>query len=124
MALNFNANGAVKTSTLNVSAVKKPKQRISPGNFLERFKKQATPKEVMFFNTQLALMLEIGTPLTVALKSVAEEVQNPSFQSAILEMAGKIEAGRQLSEAMKGHPKIFSEFGFLWVFITAGRFSK
>ena len=106
MALNFNTNGAASTAALSSSRVKKPQQRISSGNFLERFKKQATAKEVMFFNTQLALMLEIGTPLTVALKSVAEEVQNASFKAAISEMAGRIEAGRQLSEAMQGHPKI------------------
>jgi len=109
MALNFNTNGAASTAALSSSRVKKPQQRISSGNFLERFKKQATAKEVMFFNTQLALMLEIGTPLTVALKSVAEEVQNASFKAAISEMAGRIEAGRQLSEAMQGHPKIFNK---------------
>jgi len=109
MALNFNTNGAVNTATLNVSGAKKSLKGISAGNILERFKKQASAKEVMFFNTQLALMLEIGTPLTMALKSVAEEVQNPSFRSAIQTMAGRIEAGRQLSEAMQDHPKIFNQ---------------
>ncbi len=109
MALNFNTNGAVNTAALNGSKIKKPKIGFTQGDLLERFKKHATAKEVMFFNTQLALMLEIGTPLTVALKSVAEEVQNPMFRAAILDMAGRIEAGRQLSEAMQGHPKIFNQ---------------
>ena len=80
MALNFNTTGAASAATRSRSGSKKTKQRIAPGNFIERFSKPVTAKEVMFFNTQLALMLEIGTPLTVALNSVAEEVQNAAFR--------------------------------------------
>ncbi|MDX2447509.1 MAG: type II secretion system F family protein [Desulfobacterales bacterium] len=75
---------------------------------MDRFGKQVKPKEVMFFTSQLSLMLEIDTPLSLALKSVAAEIKNPTFKVIILEMQTRIEEGRQLSEAMGEHPKVFS----------------
>jgi type II secretory pathway component PulF len=53
-------------------------------------------------------MLEIDAPLSLALEAVAAEIQNPAFKTIILDMKQKVEEGKQLSDAMSHHPKVFS----------------
>jgi type II secretory pathway component PulF len=67
------------------------------------------PHEIMFFISQLSLMLEIETPLTTALEAIGDEIQNPAFKAVITEIHQDIKGGRQLSEAMKRHPRIFDK---------------
>lgn len=64
-------------------------------------------KEVTFFYSQLALMLEIGSSLTQALKAVGAQTTNPAFKEIIEALLKDIEEGRQISDAMRRHPKIF-----------------
>lgn len=71
------------------------------------FGKRIKPREVIFFTSQLSLMLEIGTPLTDALRAIANQTTNPAFKEVLLTMLRDIEEGRQLSDAMKRHPKVF-----------------
>ena len=85
-----------------------PKQSISTGIF-DRFIRPVKPEEVMFFTSQLSLMLEIDAPVAVALKTIANEVHSPAFKTVITAMSHDIEDGRQLSEAMKRHPRIFND---------------
>ena len=67
------------------------------------------PVEVLFFTSQLSLMLEIGTPLKAALQTIRDQTQNPSFQELIQDLLQDIEAGRQLSDALRRHPKVFNK---------------
>jgi type II secretory pathway component PulF len=53
-------------------------------------------------------MLEIETPLTVALQAIGDEIQNPAFKAVVTALNQDIEGGRQLSEAMQRHPRIFT----------------
>jgi type II secretory pathway component PulF len=53
-------------------------------------------------------MLEIGTPLSKSLWALSEQTTNQAFRDVIRSMAGDIEEGRQLSEAMRKHPRAFS----------------
>jgi type IV pilus assembly protein PilC len=77
------------------------------GIVLPRFGKPIKPREVIFFTSQLSLMLEIGTPLTNALKAIADQTANPAFKEVLLTMLRDVEEGHQLSDAMKRHPKVF-----------------
>ena len=77
-------------------------QEIIPG-----FGKRIKPREVIFFTSQLSLMLEIGTPLTNSLRAIADQTNNPAFKEILLTMLKDIEEGRQLSDAMKRHPRLF-----------------
>lgn len=80
--------------------------------------KPVNTKEIIFFYSQLSLMLEIGTPLTEALRAAANQTKNPVFCGIIKELLQNIEEGKQLSDAMKRHPKIFS--GIIVSMIKAG----
>jgi len=85
-----------------------PKPAAASG-FFSRFVKPASSTEVMFFTSQLSLMLEIGTPVTMALQTIAGEIQNEVFKAIVMDIRQDIEGGRQLSEAMKAHSRIFNE---------------
>lgn len=64
-------------------------------------------QEIIFFYSQLALMLEIGSSLTQALKAVGAQTTNKAFKEIIEALLKDIEEGRQISEAMRRHPKVF-----------------
>ncbi len=109
MAIKFTPDQIPETPTLShAQPAGQLKQPIDIG-ILGRFIKPVKPREVMFFSSQLALMLEIGTPITVALQTIAGEIQNPVFKAVITAMCRDIEEGLQLSGAMKIHPRIFND---------------
>ena len=64
--------------------------------------------ELLFFTSQLSLMIEIDTPLNLALKSLSNQTQNEYFKKVLINLLKEIEEGRQLSEAMNRHPEVFS----------------
>lgn len=72
------------------------------------FGKSIKPKEVIFFTSQLSLMLEIGTPLKDALEAIRNQTKNTDFKEVIHSMLRDVEAGQQLSDAMKRHPQVFN----------------
>jgi type II secretory pathway component PulF len=67
------------------------------------------PSEVVFFTSQLSLMLEVGTSLNAALHAIGKQTKNPAFKKIISAMHKDIEEGKQLSEAMRPHASVFSE---------------
>jgi len=71
------------------------------------FAEPVKPGELIFFTSQLSLMLEIGTPLNSALKAIGNQTENVTFKAVIQAMFLDIEEGRQLSYAMRQHPKVF-----------------
>jgi type II secretory pathway component PulF len=76
---------------------------------LRGFGRPVKPREMIFFNSQLSLMLEIGTSLNDALGALRDQIENQAFKEAIQDMLRDIEEGRQLSDAMNRHPRIFDD---------------
>jgi type II secretory pathway component PulF len=66
------------------------------------------PKEAIFFTSQLALMLEVGTPLINGLAAMEKQTKNPAFKKVIHALHRDIEEGQQLSDAMRRHPRVFN----------------
>jgi type II secretory pathway component PulF len=54
-------------------------------------------------------MLEVGTPLNLALEAVRRELSNPFFNNVLSDVTRDIEEGRQLSDALARHPKVFDK---------------
>jgi type II secretory pathway component PulF len=107
MAINTNSKGIQKAALVTPSPVaNRPKQPLGMG-ILRGFGKTVKSREVMFFTSQLSLMLEIDTPLTIALKAVGDEIQNPAFKEVVTSLHRDIEEGHQLSDALERHPKVF-----------------
>jgi type II secretory pathway component PulF len=65
-------------------------------------------RELIFFTSQLSLMIEIGTALNVGLDSIAKQIKNPMFKQVITDIIADVEGGSLLSDAMGKYPRIFS----------------
>jgi len=92
---------AAKSSTPLASRIPRPS--------LDVFRRsKVKPKEVIFFTSQLALMLEVGTPLINGLAALEKQTKNPAFKEVIRALHRDIEEGQQLSDALRRHPRVFN----------------
>jgi len=91
------------------SETQKKAERKSGGGFSIQLGRPVSPKELLFFSSQISLMLEIDTPINRALEAVSSQTSNPAFKEVLLEMLQEVEDGRQLSDAMRNHPRVFSK---------------
>jgi type IV pilus assembly protein PilC len=64
-------------------------------------------KEILDFTTQLAVMIRAGISIRQALDGIAEQTTNAKFKTILMEIKGDIESGKQFSEAIAKHPKLF-----------------
>jgi type IV pilus assembly protein PilC len=83
-------------------------------------------KHVLDFTTQLAVMIRAGINLRQALEGIAEQTTHPNFKKVILQLKADVEGGKQFSEALTRHPKLF---GPLYINMTrasemSGSFAK
>ena len=106
MAIGINQTAA---QVKPVKAATGPKSAKPAGGFSIQLGKRVSPKELLFFSSQLSLMLEIDTPVNRALSAISGQTNNPVFKEVLLEMLQEVEDGRQLSDAMRQHPKVFSK---------------
>jgi type II secretory pathway component PulF len=76
---------------------------------LNRLSNRIRPQEILFFLSQVSLMLETGAPLTKALSALKGQSKNPALTKVIASLHRDVEQGRQLSDAMRAHPSAFDE---------------
>jgi MSHA biogenesis protein MshG len=68
------------------------------------------PLELMLFSRQMYTLLKAGVPIMRALAGLQESSQNPAFSAMLQDLRESLDSGRELSSAMRRHPKIFSPF--------------
>jgi type IV pilus assembly protein PilC len=66
-------------------------------------------QELLDFTNELAVLVESGLTLLVALKQLEKQSARKGFQSVVSELVTALLAGKQLHEAMIVHPSIFPE---------------
>lgn len=66
--------------------------------------------ELMLFSRQMYTLLKSGVPIMRALAGLQESSQNPAFVAMLQDMRESLDSGRELSVAMRRHPKVFSPF--------------
>ncbi len=64
-------------------------------------------QDVVFFTHQIATMVETGVPIGEALHCVQEQTANPHFRSVLGAIVDHVEAGGDLSTALKRFPRTF-----------------
>lgn len=74
--------------------------------FFERVKST----DLMIFTRQFSTLLGAQVPLSDSLKSLYEQVSNPTLKEVITELSVDVESGLSLSQALSRHPKVFSGF--------------
>ncbi len=107
MAININQkSSAISPKAALVSSVSAP---LKAKGLISRFGQRVKPREMIFFFSQLSLMIDIGMSLKDALENMLEQTENAAFKSIIQLMTQDIEEGRQLSDALQRHPQIFKQ---------------
>jgi MSHA biogenesis protein MshG len=66
--------------------------------------------DVMLFSRQMHALLKAGVPIMRALAGLQQSSANRSLAEVIGDLRTNLDAGRELSGAMRGHPRIFSPF--------------
>jgi len=72
--------------------------------------KTVDPMELLLFSRQMYTLLKAGVPIMRALAGLQESSQHPAFATMIQDLRESLDSGRELSTAMRRHPKIFSPF--------------
>jgi type IV pilus assembly protein PilC len=72
-------------------------------------RKSVSLKTIAVFNRQLSVMFNAGLPITQAIGILGNQQKDKFFQGVLLEVRKDVEAGSNLSNAMRKHPKVFNE---------------
>ena len=93
------------------------RQRIEPTIVKEKGKEIALPKfggrvpaqQVAIFTRQFSVMIDAGLPLVQCLEILGSQQENKVFKRSLLQIRQDVESGSSLAEAMRKHPKVFSD---------------
>ncbi|WP_186405290.1 type II secretion system F family protein [Candidatus Accumulibacter aalborgensis] len=66
--------------------------------------------DLLLFSRQMHRLLKSGVPIMRALNGLREAATNPTLKGVIGEVRESLEGGRELSQALARHPRIFSPF--------------
>jgi type IV pilus assembly protein PilC len=64
-------------------------------------------KHVLDFTTQLAVMIRAGINIRAALEGIADQTEHANFKKVIMQLKTDVESGKQFSEALSKHVKLF-----------------
>jgi type IV pilus assembly protein PilC len=87
-----------------IKVKKKPKSLVGQGSG-----KKITPKDITVFSRQLATMMSSGVPLVQAFEIVGRGHENANMQDLILGIKADVEAGGQLTDALRKRPLQFND---------------
>ena len=66
--------------------------------------------DLMLFSRQMYTLLKAGVPILRALGGLEESATNATLRAVIGDLRSSLDAGRELSTAMRRHPRVFSNF--------------
>ncbi len=66
--------------------------------------------EVMMFSRQMYTLLKAGVPILRALSGLRESAQGLAFKRVLSDIRESLDTGREMSVALRRHPKVFSSF--------------
>ena len=72
--------------------------------------KKVEPLDLMLFSRQMYTLLKSGVPIMRSLAGLQESTHNPAFAAMLQDLRESLDSGRELSTAMRRHPKVFSPF--------------
>ncbi len=71
--------------------------------------KKVKADEMVLFTRSLATMVNSGLPLLQGIDIMIEQTESPNFKATLTQVGQDIEAGLTFSEALRKHPKAFSD---------------
>src|SRR5258708_10788323 len=82
----------------------------APGWLAHLLEPRVTLVDVMLFSRQMYTLLKAGVPIGRALAGLQESAINPTLRRVIADLRTNLDAGRELSSAMRRHPDVFVGF--------------
>src|SRR5690242_1449634 len=73
------------------------------------FPRRIKRSDIIYATSQLAIMVETGITLSVALASIAEQEENPTLKEVLQDLKNRVEAGEDFSVALARHPRHFDK---------------
>ena len=74
------------------------------------FQRKVSPTDLMLFSRQMYTLLKAGVPIMRALAGLQESTANTTFAATVKDLRDGLDSGRELSESMARHPRVFSTF--------------
>ena len=104
----------------------KPASSGEGGLWARLTEQKITSIDVQLFSRQLYTLLKAGVPIMRGLAGLQESAINKSFARVVKDLRESLDAGRELSAAMRRHPNVFSSFYLSMVRIgeTTGRLEE
>lgn len=104
---------------IEIAATSAPK--VADGDALgELFAEKITTVDLMMFSRQMYTLLKAGIPIMNALGGLQASTVNKKLAGVIGEIRQSLDSGRELSVAMREHPKVFSPFYLSMVRVGEG----
>ncbi len=106
------ANEAAVRTTLRGQKIQVTKVKAKPKDILANvsfMKPKVKGKSLCIFTRQFATMIDAGLPLIQGLEILGSQEPNITLKKAVGTIRGDVESGSTLSNALKKHPKIFSD---------------
>ena len=66
--------------------------------------------DLMLFSRQMYTLMKAGVPMLRALGGLQDSVTNARLKAVVADLRTSLDAGRELSSAMRRHPSVFSPF--------------
>lgn len=77
---------------------------------IARLRERVTPEDLMLVSRQLYTLLRAGVPIMRALSGLQESATNPALARVLQDVRVSLESGKELSAALRRHPRVFSAF--------------
>ncbi|MEM7164876.1 MAG: type II secretion system F family protein, partial [Planctomycetota bacterium] len=71
--------------------------------------KRVKSNDLVIITRQLATMVSAGIPLVEGLEIIEEQSANPTLRKALGDVVSDVRSGKDLSQSLQRHPKIFSD---------------
>jgi type IV pilus assembly protein PilC len=92
------------------------KQKLIPVKIEEKkstlslgFGSGVSTKDIVIFTRQFATMINSGLPLVQSLDILASQTENKAFAKVISRVQLDVESGHTLADALRAHPKVFTD---------------
>ncbi len=96
-----------KKNIIATVVTEKPKKKGLLGKL--SFGGKVKDKDIVIFTRQFATMIDAGLPLVQALEILSSQVENKTLAKTLTQVKTDVESGATYADALKKHPRIFSE---------------
>src|SRR6267142_332606 len=98
-------------SPIEITATAGPKEESSAASWFRRVvAERVTLEDLLLFSLQMYTLLKAGVPILKSLSALQESATQVGFANMLRDVRTSLDTGRDLSTAMRRHPKVFSPF--------------